>query len=213
MPTVADQVRTCIRRDPVLREGLARDILSHAKLARWLQATYGIPGTEHAVISALRRTDPMDDSSFSDRGREALEDVKIDIRDPIAVLTVDASPPFLDRLGRLRAREGDPLFLKMGAQTTTIAVPIASLEAALDALGRDIVEETDQDQALVVLEEKTGRSVDLDALWTFLHRRLSVEGITVGEHKVDEARCGFLIASADKPAVREHLLELREGYG
>ncbi len=77
MSSVARHVRYHVRRDPNLHLGRTRDVISHAKLARWLQREKGLTGSENAIIAALRRMD-MDEEedtlqrhAVADQGKDA----------------------------------------------------------------------------------------------------------------------------------------------
>lgn len=66
MVTTADRVRAHLRRDPLLTQGLARDVISIRRAAQWLIEANEWEVPVNTVVSALRRYEPDPEVNLAD---------------------------------------------------------------------------------------------------------------------------------------------------
>lgn len=208
MSTVANEVRACIRQDPYLRETLARDVISHAKLARWLQTTGRVGGSEHAIISALRRLEVVNMPDPMDEGRDAIRRLHLDMRSDMVAIRVEHDPRVDDRLGKLRRELGSKAAVFPGEDTVTVVVPAEVHQSALEILGRDLFEGAEEPLTLFRLYPPTGEEVDVRGVAALISHRLSVEGISIESIQMAGDEITVLVDQEDEKTVRQDLRSL-----
>lgn len=178
MVTIANQVRKCIERDPYLRKDLARDVISHAKLARWFQREHEIAGTEQAIISALRRWKPMDDEDPFARARELGPRVSVNAENDILAITVKANNRADKRVNALSAALEKTIPVLPGTGTKTVAVEREDQDTAIEVLGQDIIQDTDDSLSLITLDCQDLDADEMRDLLASITHALSTHGLT-----------------------------------
>lgn len=211
MSTTADEVRTCVRRDPVLAESLARDVASQAKLARWLQRERGIQGTEQAIISAIRRMDAVQPEDASDEAREAARQLDLEIEEGKAALVIRVDENLQKRLARLRPALGGEVPVLPGRDTLTLLVDADDVAAALEAVGRDVLEEERSDLVLVTLERGDEAEGTSAALLGLVSQRLGTQGVPIESVHTTRGTIRFLVPERERRAARDAILSLIDG--
>lgn len=208
MSTVAAEVRACIQQDPYLRRDLARDVISHAKLARWLKKTKGLPGSEHAVISALRRMDPLDSPDPVDDARDAISNLELTVKSGMVAITFskdDASERRVQRL--LKGWECD-IPLLPNDETFTIFVDREKKDDAIEKVGRDSLEQVRENLTRVKLEDPTNRVVDTQLVLSRVTEEIGLHGINIVETFTSENVLTLFVHEEDEGRALDILLEM-----
>lgn len=210
MSTVASKVRACVRQDPYLREGLARDVISHAKLARWMIETKGIDGNEHAMISALRRIDAVSNDPLQE-ANEAASQLELDVTNGMVAITVDRGARSGRRIPKLHDALGVEVPILPLADSVTIVVPQEDKDRAVEVVGRDILDSVREDLAMFILKDQGEGAHETAAVLGLISERLGSHEVNIEEILTAKERMCILVREADEREARDAILALIEG--
>lgn len=212
MSDVDDRVREAVERDIFLLVPLARGIVNHAALARWLQKHEGVGGEAESIAKYLRDYEPSIGDLDQSGTWEALDGAAVKENGPVSVITVERSqetaalvPEILDGIGigdqgellRFVPSEGELVFI-VGREHDQ-AVIDAFEPPDLRKLERELVE-----FALA----PTGLDIPLGGLLGVIIDALTSRGIEVRYALSGSSECFLLVSEDDGSATFDVLTQL-----
>lgn len=201
MSSTAHDVRQCIERDAILREALARDILSYSKLARWLKEARGVEGTEAGIISAIRRIEADAETDVFAVARDKVGDLDLGTDSGFATITVKKTAQTQEDVREvwdlLDLTEGKDARINPGQHALTLVVNHADLQDVLDLLDDDIVENVREDLARLTLTDTSGDATETHGLLALIHTELASNGVNVVADYTDELGMHILVTKQD----------------
>lgn len=138
----------CIEEDLVLHEALARGIVNHRALARWLRETNQWDAPVDSINSALRRHAPAPGDDVFGRARQALRDCHMSTRSKLCMVRVDGGSSVREALpelfGRVDHTRGDVLRIMASERGFKLLLDGRNLEMVEETLGKHNVEEVER---------------------------------------------------------------------
>lgn len=213
--TNAQRVADAIGEDVVLGEALARGVVNHRALARWLKERYALEASEEAIVSAVRRYQ-VDRSrgGLFDPARQLLRRSHVNVRSSLvsAVLpnTADVQSLLPDLFRAVRTDLGQTLRVISSEKGFKVVLDEANLPLLTDIFGTGSVEQTKRPltELSVVFPSS---ALSTPGILAVTSQALALQGVNIAEIVEGILQIHILVAEDDAAAAYRVLLALTRG--
>lgn len=202
MTTTVAAVHDHLESDPGLVDSLSRGLLNLRRTARWLIEEHGWDTTEEAIVSALRRYRDEENTSPVWASRDRLQDLRLELRDGLALVTVPSLPHVrADVIDAWLTEHGaGPLGVMPGRMNSRLLVEEGTVSALSQVMPPGEVPDVQAPVAVLRLIVPT--SVQATPLVTLILAALAHRGIEILE--VVSCHPEWLIVVADDEILEAH---------
>lgn len=207
MSTVADEVRRCVEQDPHLRKDLARDVISHAKLARWLQKERGIDGSDHAIISALRRWDPLDVGDSNGDIHYEGGPLDVELLSGYSLIRITRDERSSQRISALYRELDSSISVLSSSKAMAVVASPENRDKVIELLGRDIIEQIEENLVQIRVGPVENLELPQPDIANLVKNILAAEGIKPVDQHTSGDQCFYWIPQEDFTAASDALEE------
>lgn len=180
---ISDEVAAHLSHDVIVQEALARGIVNRRALARWL-IDNGVPGSEEAVLSAIRRHAETGNGTRLKPAYELLSGAHLNIRSGMCVILLDKRPTVQKELPRLFEAvdysKGEALRVIHGKRSIKVILDEMNQEPVVDMVPDHHVQEVLEGLAEVHLVADNG-PLDVPGVFGLISTTLGLAGINIVE--------------------------------
>lgn len=152
---LSEQVRQAVRSEPGLPEALARRLVNHRALARWLLEEKRVEGTEEAVVSALRRIHGALGGASHDVIDAVLGDGQVGTQSGMCSFTLHLGTRLSELVPELSKRidttRGDTLIVVSSSRGAKVIVDERNVERIADLLPRAARDHAKRDLTMIAI--------------------------------------------------------------
>jgi hypothetical protein len=184
-----------IERDPVIRDGLARDLINVRALARFIQVNSSEAVSLESLVAAIRRY-PVK-RSLDKRTEMARLISKLEMKNEIVEVSIRNDPEMPGLLARFSGEvdygRGDTLSIVSSSREVIVVVDSFNLDRLLEIVPRRNVVTVDRGLSMVVVHYNTP-VVDKPGLLAAICNEIAIEGISIRDLIETLSESTFLVA-------------------
>jgi hypothetical protein len=178
--SLSEEIRNIIERDPVIKNGLARDLINVRALARYVQVEHGVDASIDAIISAIRRL-PVKESAIKIDAIGKLI-LKLTMKNRIvdvAILNGPEIPRILGKFsGEIDYGRGETFRIVAGVDTVRLVIDEKNLNKLTSLMPKKSIRNIafNLSEIIVLLEESTEKTPGVLAA---VAEEVAIKGINI----------------------------------
>lgn len=180
--SLGEEVKNIIDRDPVIRNGLARELVNIRALARYMQIEHGVTASIDAIISAVRRL-PVKESAIKINALGKLI-LKLTMKNRIvdvAILNDPEIPRILSKFsGEIDYGRGETYRIVAGVDTVRLVIDEKNLSKLTSLMPKKSIRNIafNLSEIIVLLDESTEKTPGVLAV---VAEEVAIKGINIVE--------------------------------